>query len=537
MADWSFGIGDLLERDSRAVAHLLSVVVGAGLIAVAAGIARGRRGAWSLALALFSAAALLHLLKGPDPLAMLADLAMVLALIWWRQDFRGRGDPSSLWDAVVFVPLYLLGVLLFGVVSLLTQASHVTPRLGAGGVLETVYGGLVGLDGPYTFRRALFADWFSDALLGLGILGAAILLYLVLRPFAQATPPSKLDRERALRIVRRYGSDTLAYFALRRDKSWFFSSDGRSMIAYAYVRGHAMVAADPIGPPEDHGRTIDEFLAFCAERGWGVAFLAVREDEAGLYRDRGMHVLYLGDEAILHPRDFTLEGRRMKAVREAVNRVARDHSFELLSEADATPELVAQLNAISEAWRHGAQERGFTMELGEDVEGKEPDFLIALARDRGGEPVGFLRFVPAYDPASPGYSLDLMRRRPDSANGLTEFLIANTALAVRERGVERLSLNFAAWGRLLDSAGDAGLAGRLERRVARGLNPFFQIQSLRDFNQKLDPEWLPRSIVLDDLGDLPKVALLYASVEGFLDVPLIGRLLVPPVRRATQSAS
>ncbi|HEY8582154.1 MAG TPA: hypothetical protein VIL49_04380, partial [Capillimicrobium sp.] len=70
----------------------------------------------------------------------------------------------------------------------------------------------------------------------------------------------------------------------------------------------------------------------------------------------------------------------------------------------------------------------------------------------------------------------------------------------------------------------------------RGLNPFFQIQSLRDFNQKFDPEWLPRSIVVDDLGDVPKVALLWASVEGFLEVPVIGRLLVPPVRRASESS-
>ena len=68
--------------------------------------------------------------------------------------------------------------------------------------------------------------------------------------------------------------------------------------------------------------------------------------------------------------------------------------------------------------------------------------------------------------------------------------------------------------------------------MARGLNPYFQIQSLRDFNAKFGPQWLPRSIVVDDLAELPQVALLYASVEGFLDLPLVGRFLVPPVRRA-----
>ncbi len=171
------------------------------------------------------------------------------------------------------------------------------------------------------------------------------------------------------------------------------------------------------------------------------------------------------------------------------------------------------------------------MELGEDVKGEDPDFVLALARDSSGAPVGFLRFVPAYGD-DPGYSLDLMRRRLGSANGLTEFLIANAALQLGARGVRRLSLNFAAWGRLLDSAEDAGWLGRFEQRVAKGLNPYFQIQSLRDFNAKFGPQWLPRSIVIDDVGELPKVALLYASVEGFLELPLIGRLFVPPVRAA-----
>ena len=98
-------------------------------------------------------------------------------------------------------------------------------------------------------------------------------------------------------------------------------------------------------------------------------------------------------------------------------------------------------------------------------------------------------------------------------------------------GFYRLSLNFAAWGRLLDSAEDAGLSGRVQRVMAKGLNPFFQIQSLRDFNAKFGPDWVPRSVVIDDVSDLPRIALLYASVEGFLDVPVVGKVLEPPIRQ------
>ena len=63
---------------------------------------------------------------------------------------------------------------------------------------------------------------------------------------------------------------------------------------------------------------------------------------------------------------------------------------------------------------------------------------------------------------------------------------------------------------------------------ARGLNPFFQIQSLRDFNQKFGPEWVPRSVVIDEVSDLPRIAMLYASVEGFLELPVLSRALEPP---------
>jgi lysyl-tRNA synthetase class 2 len=521
---------DLFSRSSRSVGLILSVAIGIGLLAVASGLGRGKRRAWGIAVALFAAAAVVHLLRGPDPLACLLSLAMLIALVWFRHDFRARSDPGSLRQAVVFVPAYLLGVLAFAAVSLFAERNHIDPDLTVGGIVETAFAGMIGLDGPYTYTREVFADFFDAALLVLGIAGAAILLYLVLRTFVQSHPPEESRRQRAGEMVHAYGDDTLAYFALRKDKNYFFSGDGRSLIAYLYVRGHAMVAADPIGPPEDRARTLDEFLAFCGDRGWRVAFLAIREADAELYRERGMHTLYLGDEAILRCDTFTLDGSERKAVRAAVRRVERDHRFELLSEDQATPELVAELNEISAEWRHGAPERGFTMELGEEVEGVDSDFVIALAREQGGRIAGFLRFVPCYGP-EPGYSLDLMRRRLDSTNGLTEFLIANSALALGQRGFKRLSLNFAAWGRLLDSAEDAGLGARAQRAIAKGLNPFFQIQSLRDFNQKFGPEWLPRSIVIDDVSDLPKVALLYASVEGFLEVPVLTKLLEPPIRQ------
>ena len=59
------------------------------------------------------------------------------------------------------------------------------------------------------------------------------------------------------------------------------------------------------------------------------------------------------------------------------------------------------------------------------------------------------------------------------------------------------------------------------------LNPYSQVKSLRDLNTKFDPRWAPRSIMVEDVGSMPTVGLLYASVEGFLNLPLVGRRLEP----------
>jgi lysyl-tRNA synthetase, class II len=519
----------LLPVTGDVISSLASVAIGVSLLLVAHGLYHRKRTAWVVAVALLSAATVVHILKGPHPIAAVISAAMLAGLVWARREFNARPDPPTLLAAFWFVPLYLGLIAAYGGIALVAARDRVDPGLSVGGVLKTTFGGLIGVSGSYTYRGRFLNEFFPDSLIVLGALGLAILAWLVFRPIVQRRTVSRAEREDAERLVRDYGWDTLSYFALRDDKSLFFSSDGQAMIAYAYLHGHALVSADPVGAPESIDLALTEFLAFCGERGWRVALLGAREADGPKYEALGLRTLYMGDEAIIRCDRFSLQGQRMKKVREAVNRVGRGHEFRLLRESEAPPELVEALNAISERWRGKQPERGFTMSLSQDVEGSSPDILLAVARPSdGGPPAGFLRLVPVSG-GRPGYSLDIMRHDPEAQNGITEFLIARTAEALRERGPERLSLNFAAWGRLFHAEGDRTLRLRLARWVVDRLNPFFQIQSLYEFNAKFDPDWLPRILVYEKNAHLPTVALLYAGVEGFLALPVIGSLLVPRV--------
>jgi lysyl-tRNA synthetase, class II len=505
-----------------------SVVVGLLLILLADQLTRRKRRAWQLAVVLFAVGAVAHVVKGPHPVAVAMCVAMLLALLCYRSAFPAPGDPPSLLRLLRFLPLYLAGVLLFGLTTLWAERSRIEPRLTVGGALRTVLSGLVGVDGPYTYRSSFLTAFFPAALLALGICGLVVLAVLLLRPLVASRPHTEDDWERASRLVHTYGWDTLAYFALRDDKNFFFSRDGEAFLAYTYLGGYALVSGDPVGPRESVVAVLDEFLAMCDEHAWTPALLAVREASMPLYASRGFSSFYLGDEAIIDCRRFTLEGPARKGLRGAVRRVGRTYRFRLLAESDAPPALVDQLNAISARWRGKNPERGFTMSLSQDVRGAgaNPEFLLCVAVDEDGVPGGFLRLVPAYGPSF-GYTLDLMRHDPDAPNGMTEFLIASTATGLGARGVARLSMNFAMWGRLFDDDVPFTPAQRTARWAVAVLNPFFQIRSLRDFNARFDPEWLPRVLAVRRPTDLPRVGLRYAGAEGFLAIPGLGALLVP----------
>jgi len=508
--------------------QVLSVLVGLGLLLLADQLAKRKRTAWRIALALFAVSTVAHAVKGYHPSATVWSALMAVTLLLTQDRFRAAPDPPSLWRLARFVPTYLAAVLSVGVASLYLERHYLQPQFSLSGAVSTVLSGLVGVDGDYVYLRGRFHLIFPAALLALGVVGLIVFAWLLFRPLRARGPHTEADWRHALRLVHSYGWDTLAYFALRDDKSFFFSSDGEAMVAYTYVGGYALVAGDPIGAPESLPTLLDEFLRMCDDRAWNPAFLAIREADFAAYEARGFRAFYLGDEAILRCDTFALEETTPKSLRAAVRRCGRKYRFELVTESNASPRLVRELNAISARWRGKAPERGFTMSLSQDIkgEGANPEFLLCVALDENDVPGGFLRLVPAYGPDF-GYTLDLMRHDPAAPNGMTEFLIASTARALGDRGVVRLSMNFAMWGRLFADDVPFTPAERVARRLVGALNPFFQIRSLRDFNAKFDPEWLPRVLAYRRPTDLPKVGLLYAGAEGFLAVPFIGDLLVP----------
>ncbi|MEI9812190.1 MAG: phosphatidylglycerol lysyltransferase domain-containing protein [Acidobacteriota bacterium] len=134
---------------------------------------------------------------------------------------------------------------------------------------------------------------------------------------------------------------------------------------------------------------------------------------------------------------------------------------------------------------------------------------VYVVFDAAGQAVAFLNLIPSYDPALA--TVDLMRRKEDSVNGVMDFLFAKTFLDLKDREVDSFSLGMAP---LTASHGEK-LMNRDERAVAWLMQrlPFlFRADSLRRFKAKYADDWQPRYVVYQSRLDLLRLAVALRRV-------------------------
>lgn len=505
-------IGRIEPVESVPVFHAVALPAGAALIVVGVHLVKRRRRAWEAALVLLGALGVVNVLKGLDVEEALLCWAVAASLWWGRDAFHVRHDPISPRSAAVWIPVMGAGAVALSAAAVWAASP---PRSGLGDVLRETRDLLLWRQGDMRFT-----DEFARLPLAVAVVGVATVVscaWALFRPLAspRAWPDRELRRS-AARIVRTHGTDTLAFFKLREDVHYVFAPDRPAFAAFRVRGGVLLLSGDPVGDREALPAVLTEVIAFAEDRGLRIGAIGAGEPLLPLYAEAGLSALYIGDEAIVDVAAFSLEGHRVKKVRQAVGRVERaGYRAEIVSLTDIDEPLLARLEEVSVAWRSGEPERGFSMALDRLGGEHQRDSLVVLARDRDGIVRGFLHFVPSY--GHPAMSLSFMRRERDTPNGLTEFLVVRAIEGLRERGVRELSLNFAAFARTMHRP-----TSRRERAFGRLLalgNPFFQLESLYRFNAKFGPRWEPRYLLYEGRRSLARTMVAAMWAEGQLHGP------------------
>jgi lysyl-tRNA synthetase, class II len=497
--------------DEIRVFHALALPAAVALIVTAFYLWRRRRGALNLAVALLVALGALNLAKGLDFEEAAWSFAAA-ALLWTGRDaFHVRHDPVSLRSALLRVPLVVVGT----AVAIVASVAMAAPNSASfGAILRASGDAVLWQPGPFAFRDEM--GHLPLAVLLLALFALLTVAYLVFRPLAAPRSlPDAGARRLARELVREHGTDTLAFFKLRRDKQYLFDDAGEAFLAYRIENGVLLCSGDPVGPAGALPGLVSKTVAYAERRGLKLAASGVGEELVPLWRQAGLRSLYIGDEAIVETRRFSLEGRAIRKVRQSVARLEKSgFTTELAEMSELDEATLCELEQVAARWLAGTSERGFAMSMDSLRTAREVGGVVLIARC-GGCIRGFLHFVPSY--GRPAMSLSSMRRDRETPNGLTEFLVVRAIEALRERGVEEVSLNFAAFARVMH--GPRGLLERLAGRVVALGNPFFQIESLYRFNAKFFPRWEPRYLLYEGALGLPRAALAVMWAEGQLPKP------------------
>lgn len=455
----------------------------------------------------------------------------VLVLLVGRQEFTSKGDRSN--------PKTAFATLLSGLVAgggfgtLLIQATNTASGDGFLDRLNYTLCGLITVQ-PSTRAGELVQvpGWVDGTINLMGALLFLTVLYVAFRSPRGQELLTEADDARLRALLAEHGErDSLGYFALRRDKAAVFSPSGKAAVTYRMVGGVSLASGDPIGDPEAWPGAIEAWLSEAREHAWVPAVMGASEEAGVIYARHGLDALELGDEAIVEVAEFSLEGRAMRVVRQARNRVRRAGYTVRIRRHEEIPELeMAELVAKADRWRMGETERGFSMALGRLGAPEDGRCVMVECMDTRGELRALLSFVPW---GAEGLSLDLMRRDRDTENGLMEFMVIELLQQAEELKLERVSLNFAMFRAVFERGAKlgAGPVLRLWRSVLTFFSRWWQIESLYRANAKYRPIWEPRYLLFEKSSELVRIGLASGRAEGFVSAPGLPALF----RRRTRS--
>jgi phosphatidylglycerol lysyltransferase len=228
----------------------------------------------------------------------------------------------------------------------------------------------------------------------------------------------------------------------------------------------------------------------------------VRNDLVDLYHSFGLHLLKIGEDAVINTQTFTLKGGAMANVRSSAKRAEKEGLRVVFYHGQVQNiEQLVQMEQISQRWlaQKGGLEMGFS--LGQFDSIGDPEQITALAIEDNNRVHAFVTFIPIY--GRKGWGLDLMRRAERCAPGTMELLLARSIEYLKNCGADMVSLGLAPMSNANNE--DASLLDSSIDLLTHRFGDLNNSQSLFNFKKKFQPTWESRYLVFSHTLTLPKV--------------------------------
>lgn len=481
-----------------------AVLSGLALLLLARGVARGKRIAFRLTLAVLAASVVLELVKDLDFEAAVLFAWVLFGLWWFRDYFDSDSDPARVRWGIAVLVVGLVAAVLYALVGTAILQNELQPEYGIVRTLESL---LLALAGNPTRYRALTerADWFLSTL---PVVSYALIIFALtqlLRP-ALAPRAAAAERDTLRGLLQTSGRNYISRLAVHGASSYHWLDD-EACVAFTLRRRVALALGDPVTQGLAVERAIRDFVSYCERQDWIPAFYQV--DEAAPYRSTGLTLIPIGAEAMLRADCFSLAGSERADVRYATRRCEKSGiQFAFLSGSAVATEYSSQLQEVSGAWlkTRNSPELGYS--LGTMSSLADDDIVVGMAFS-GRRLEAFVSWLPV--PARPAWTLDLMRRRPDAAYGVIEALIAHSIGEAHRRGIAEVSLGMTP--RVIGSSETTGSLEEAWRAIYWGLDRFQRSRTLHTFKEKFGPTWEDRYLAVPSMTVLPEVMVALVAAH------------------------
>jgi phosphatidylglycerol lysyltransferase len=340
-----------------------------------------------------------------------------------------------------------------------------------------------------------------------GVVFWTVVIACCVLTFLRARVESRIaDRARARALLAGFGGTSMSHMITWRGNSYWFTADGRAVIAYRVLSSVALTTGEPVGAPDARRRAAAEFARFCAENGWTPCFYGVSDELRTQLTEATWNSVQVAEETVLPLPGLEFRGKKWQDVRTALNKAT---TLGVTAASVRFPEaptwMTDQIRALSRAWLadKGLPEMGFTLGRLEELADRDVRCLVAV--DSAQRVHGVTSWLPVRrDGRTVGWTLDFMRRDHNGFPGVMEFLIASMATTARDEGVEFLSLSGAPLARL-DRAERTPPLQRFLDMVGRTLEPVYGFRSLLAFKAKFQPQYRPLFMSYPDAAALPSI--------------------------------
>ena len=351
---------------------------------------------------------------------------------------------------------------------------------------------------------------------GIGLIFWLVVLVVLLSWMRSSVIQNGSERQEADKLVD-YGGESMSFMTTWEGNSYWFSPSGHSGIAYRLLHGIALTTTGPFGDPGEYADDLDEFTRFCTAHSWSPVFYSIHKPQRDLLAACGWSTLTVGTEMVVTPSLWQTKGKKWQDIRTAINKAKRDNITDVLTTFnDASWDVQSQIVDISEQWAElkALPEMKFT--LGGLDELRDPRMAILYAVDDQGKVLAVTSWMPTYRQGQViGWTLDFMRHRTDSPNGIMEFLIARMAERLRDQGTaEFMSLSAAPLAGMDGGEDRTAFLQHALHLVADLMEPAYGFRSLFFFKKKFQPSEHPVYICYPDPAQLAQIGL--AVVQAYL---------------------